>query len=151
MTQPVLGRATAADISEVAAMEQVCYSDPWPQSAFVGIHENPAVHFSVARVRDGAALAGYVVAWFVADEGEIANLAVDPLRRRQGVGRALLDAVLADAADRGTGTLYLEVRESNRAARELYGSRDFVEVGRRKHYYRSPQEDALILRCTLKR
>ena len=150
MTEPVLERATAADVSEVAAMEQVCYSDPWPESAFMGIHENPAVHFSVARDPKGG-LAGYVVAWFVADEGEIANLAVQPGQRRRGVGRALLDAVLTDAASRGTSTLYLEVRESNTAARELYGSRDFVEVGRRKRYYRSPQEDALILRCTLKR
>ena len=151
MTGPVLERATAADIPEVAALEQACYADPWPASAFQGIHENPAVHFTLARAREGGALAGYVVAWFAADQGELANLAVDPSMRRQGVGSILLDAVLDDAGSRGTTALFLEVRESNRAARELYGSRNFVEVGRRKRYYRSPVEDALILRCTLKR
>ena len=92
-----------------------------------------------------------MVAWFAADEGEVANLAVTPRLRQRGFGLALLDSVLAEAAERGTTSLFLEVRESNAAARKLYASRNFEEVGRRKRYYRSPEEDALILRCTLKR
>jgi [ribosomal protein S18]-alanine N-acetyltransferase len=147
----VVAPAVEGDLPEVSAMERACYSDPWAPSAFVGLHDNPAVHFAVARTEARGAVAGYVVAWFVADEGELANLAVTPGARRRGIGRALLDSVLADATTRGVRSLYLEVRESNAAARKLYASRDFVEIGRRKGYYRSPQEDALILRCTLKR
>ena len=147
----VLQPATVSDLPEIVALEGACYSDPWPASAFGGLPDNPAVHFVVAREGDGFPVAGYVVAWFVADEGEVANLAVAPRLRKRGIGVALLDSVLGDAAARGIGALFLEVRESNLAARKLYASRQFEEVGRRKRYYRSPEEDALILRCTLKR
>jgi ribosomal-protein-alanine N-acetyltransferase len=147
----MIAAAEPGDLAEVVAMERACYSDPWAPSAFSGLHENPAVHFAVARTEARGAVAGYVVAWFVGDEGELANLAIDPGLRRRGIGGALLDSVLRDATARGVRTLYLEVRESNAAARKLYASREFVEVGRRRGYYRSPQEDALILRCTLKR
>ena len=96
------------------------------------------------------AIAGYVVAWYVLDEGEVANLAVAPSLRGQGIGSALLDAAIRDSIDRGVADLYLEVRESNQSARRLYTSRGFEEVSRRKAYYRTPVEDALILRRTLK-
>lgn len=143
--------ATQADLEEVVALECACYSDPWPASAFAGLPDNPSVHFSLVREAERGPVAGYVVAWFVADEGEIANLAVSPRLRQRGFGSALLQSVLSDATARGTRALFLEVRESNEAARKLYASRHFEEVGRRKRYYRSPEEDALILRCTLKR
>ena len=95
-------------------------------------------------------IAGYVVAWFVLDEGEVANLAVAAGARRQGIGSALLDAAIRESTERGVTTLYLEVRESNQPARRLYASHGFEEVSRRKRYYRAPVEDALILRRTLK-
>ena len=121
LTDVVLRQATAADLPEVAALERVCYGDPWPASAFASLPDNARVFFAVA-----------------------------PDMRGRGIGRALLDAMLRDAESRGTAQLYLEVRESNQAARQLYATRGFEEVGRRKRYYRSPTEDALILRRTLK-
>ena len=142
--------AINADVPEVLALEQLCYSDPWPASAFVALTDDARVFFAVARRSDGA-LAGYVVGWFVLDEGEIANLAVTPVERGKGLGTAMLDAVLSDAGRRGVTTVYLEVRRSNAAALKLYRSRGFEQVGMRKGYYRTPVEDALILRCTLKR
>lgn len=141
--------ATAEDLPAVVALERSCYGDPWPASAFAALPENARVFFRITRGSSGDII-GYVVAWYVMEEGELANLAVAPSHRRQGIGTALLDATLADAAARGVSELYLEVRESNVAARHLYASRKFEEVGRRKRYYRSPQEDALILRRTLK-
>jgi ribosomal-protein-alanine N-acetyltransferase len=144
----VLRPATSADLPEVAALERACYGDPWPASAFASLPGNSRVFFTVARDLGGR-LAGYVVAWYVLDEGELANLAVEPKSRRQGIARALLDAMLGDAASRGTSQIYLEVRESNVAARTLYAAQKFEEVGRRKRYYRNPNEDALILRRTL--
>ena len=129
-------------------MERVCYPDPWAAGSFAALPDNPQVCFLVAR-DGGDRLQGYVIAWHVVDEGELANLAVAPGDRRKGVASALLDAVLEDATSRGTTEIYLEVRESNAAARALYSARGFDEVGRRKGYYRLPVEDALILRRTL--
>ena len=149
LNRPKIERATSADLPEVVALERACYTDPWPASAFVVLPDNPRVYFAVARRFDGRVI-GYVVAWYVEDEGELANLAVASDGRRQGTGRALLDAMMADAMARGTKELYLEVRESNAAARQLYHSLEFEEVGRRKAYYRLPPEDALILRRTFK-
>ena len=142
--------ATPADLPEVVAMERECYSDPWPASAFSALPDNPRVVFAVARDAETGRLEGYSIAWFVVDEGELANLAVTPKSRRRGVASKLLARVLDAASQRGTQDLYLEVRESNAAARALYGKNEFKEVGRRKSYYRSPTEDALILRRTLK-
>ena len=140
--------ATEADLAEVVALERVCYSDPWPATAFASLPLNSQVFFSVARDTDGR-LAGYVVGWYVLDEGELANLAVAPDLRSRGIGRLLLDAVLSDATARGTTELFLEVRASNAAAIQLYSARGFEEVGRRTRYYRMPTEDALILRRDL--
>jgi ribosomal-protein-alanine N-acetyltransferase len=138
-------RATAADLADVAAMERVCYPDPWSPSAFASLPDNPRVFFAVARDEENR-LTGYAIAWHVMDEGELANLAVAPDARRKGIASSLLDAVLDDAAKRGTTEIFLEVRTSNAAARALYSARGFDEVGRRKAYYRLPVEDALILK-----
>lgn len=145
----VLRNALPADIAEVVALERACYADPWPASAFASLPDSTRVFFAVARRAARAPIAGYVVAWYVMDEGELANLAVAPEARGLGIGSALLDGMLSDASARGTRLIYLEVRESNAAARQLYARRGFEEVGRRKGYYRSPTEDALILRCAL--
>jgi ribosomal-protein-alanine N-acetyltransferase len=92
---------------------------------------------------------GYLVAWFIMDEGEIANLAVAPEARSHGVGTLLLGTAIAMARRREVGTIYLEVRDSNAAARALYASHGFQEIGRRRRYYRRPVEDALVLRLVL--
>jgi [ribosomal protein S18]-alanine N-acetyltransferase len=146
----VLQTATPADLPEVTALERACYSDPWPPSAFTSLPGNDRVFFVLARDASNARLAGFGIAWFVMDEGELANLAVAPDSRGKGIGTALLEAVTSDALGRGTSQLYLEVRESNSAARHMYEAAGFQEVGRRKGYYRQPVEDALILRRTLK-
>ncbi len=146
----VLRRATAADVPEVAALEQVCYSDPWPASAFDALPDDERIFFAVALGGDGLVV-GYVVAWYVLDEAELANLAVSPPARGKRVGTALLDGMLRDAESRGITNVYLEVRRSNAAALTLYRSRGFEQVGMRKQYYRTPAEDALILCYTLRR
>jgi ribosomal-protein-alanine N-acetyltransferase len=149
LSEALLRTATAGDVADVAAMERACYSDPWPASSFATLPTNERVFFVVARAPDSDALLGFAIAWYVMDEGELANLAVAPEQRRLGIGQALLEAVTSDALGRGTAELYLEVRESNSAARRLYEAAGFEQVGRRKRYYRQPEEDALILRRTL--
>lgn len=141
--------AHPADLAQVAAIELASFSDPWSSRAFASSLQRPEVRMTVAECRgagQGAMVAGYMVAWFVAGEGEIANVAVHPDWRRRGVGAALLDDVLAAAGAADVHVLFLEVRASNSAARNLYASRGFLPVGRRRRYYVDPVEDALILR-----
>jgi len=99
--------------------------------------------FLVAEL--GGLVAGYVVAQCAADEGEILNLGVAVAHRRRGVGRALVEHVLAALGVRGVRVVYLEVRESNAGARRLYEALGFGEVARRARYYRRPIEDAVVL------
>ena len=143
----VLRPARDADIPAVLEIEQAAFGDPWSRSAFIDLLDDPRVAFLVADA--GGAVQGYVVAWFVLDEGEIGNLAVSAEARRGGIGARLLDGAIGAVRKARVDSLYLEVRDSNAAARALYASRGFVEVGRRRDYYRRPKEDALVLRLSL--
>jgi [ribosomal protein S18]-alanine N-acetyltransferase len=144
----VIERVRSSDLSRIASVEKQCFSDPWAPSAFRDLERNPRVQFLCARASIDQPALGYVVAWFAADEGEIANLAVAPEARGRGIGGALLDAALSHAEQLRVTAMYLEVRDSNQTARRLYESRGFSEVGRRRAYYRRPVEDAVILRRT---
>jgi ribosomal-protein-alanine N-acetyltransferase len=140
--------AWAGDLDQIVAVERASFSDPWHRQSFAHLLEDSRVYFRVACLSSGE-VAGYVIAWFAADEGEVANIAVAPGARGRGIGAAMLDAVMEAALGRGVGSLYLDVRESNLTARRLYASRGFAEIGRRRGYYRRPSEDALVLRCRL--
>lgn len=142
-------RARREDVDAVAAMERRAFSDPWSANSFRALFGNPIVHFAVAEETLTKRVVGYVIAWFAADEAEIANLAVADDARRSGVGARLLDNALAVATERRCRVVFLEVRDSNAAARALYASRRFDVVGRRSRYYRKPVEDALILKRDL--
>jgi len=143
-----VSRAGVDDVDLVVGIEREAFSDPWSENAFHAALAHPAVFFGCARDGDGE-VAGYVVAWFAADEGEIANLAVAPAMWGKGVGRRLLEAALEAASARDVVSVYLEVRDSNERARRLYGAFGFEEIGRRRRYYRRPVEDAIVLRRTL--
>ncbi len=150
-----ISAASVADVPAILDIERRAFSDPWSARSFRDALDHPAVFFACARHgagarSDGDQIAGYVVAWFVADEGEIANLAVDPAGWGSGIGKALLDAALEEGERRGAAAVYLEVRDSNARARKLYHSRNFEEVGRRRDYYQRPVEDAIVLRRMLK-
>jgi len=138
--------ACAADVPAVAAIEREVFADPWSANDFQECVAG-GVLFSVATA--GPVVVGYVVAHHAADEGEILNLGVTHGHRRRGVGRELVRHVLGELSRRTVKVAFLEVRESNTAARRLYESLGFVGVGRRRRYYRRPIEDAVILRVTL--
>ena len=82
------------------------------------------------------------------DDAELIRIAVAPKYRRLGYGRKLMDALIKEAADRGIGNIFLEVRRGNAAAIRLYESAGFEQTGVRKDYYHAPKEDALIMRYT---
>lgn len=126
-------------------MEVASFADPWSPRDFAESLAHGVV-FLVAVGPDDR-VAGYLVARQMADEAEILNVGVDPRSRRQGIGRALVAAGLERVRALGAAQVYLEVRESNGAARELYRGFGFEEVARRPKYYRRPVEDAILLRA----
>jgi ribosomal-protein-alanine N-acetyltransferase len=150
-------RCVPEDLERIAAIERASFSDPWSFETFSATLALRHLRFLVAeegrhRPSGGGAepsLVGYVVALVMADEGEIADVAVHPDYRRRGIARTLMERMTADVIAAGVRALYLEVRESNSAARALYESLGFEQVGRRRGYYQRPSEDALLLRRDL--
>ncbi len=122
------------------------FSDPWSANDFADCLAS-GIPFLVAEQQ--GVVTGYVIAHGADDEGEILNLGVAPAHQRHGVGRALVEQVLALLAGAGARMVFLEVRESNAVARRLYQSLGFAEVARRARYYRRPVEDAVILRAAV--
>lgn len=141
--------AAEADLNQIVQIERASFADPWTEESFrrlLGGH--PAI-FQVIGIPPDTGIAGYVIAFSVGEDAELLNVAVESKYRGRGLAGQMLDAVLIELGARGVRTAFLEVRESNSAARALYGSRGFTEIGRRRNYYRRPIEDALVMRRIL--
>ena len=140
----------AADLPEVLALEAAAYTFPWSQGNFI---DSLAAGY-LAWVRHDAQqrLLAYCVAQPGFEETHLLNLTVAPAQQRRGHGRALLQALTAWTRARGDTALWLEVRQSNAAARALYAASGFAEVGLRRAYYPAPRqqrEDAVVMRLAL--
>lgn len=136
---------TAADVPSVAALEKLCFSDPWSVSSIASELDNPLSLWLVWE-EDGAA-AAYLGVQRVPPQADVMNVAVSPALRRRGIARALfaeLERRLPEIDE-----LFLEVRASNSGGIALYRTLGFEQVGRRPNYYLDPREDALILRKEL--
>lgn len=90
-------------------------------------------------------ISGFVIALAEGPEWEIENIVVGPGSQRRGCGSHLLRALLDKAREERVSRIFLEVRESNVAARAFYAAATFTVNGRRKSYYRNPEEDALLM------
>ncbi len=134
-------------IAQIAALEQLCFSDPWSENSVRSELSNPLSLWLVAE--EGDKVIGYVGSQSVPPEADVMNLAVAPDYQKKGIGRKLMTELIAELHSRGMNALFLEVRVGNLPARSLYQSLGFVEVGRRPKYYVNPTEDALILRKEL--
>jgi ribosomal-protein-alanine acetyltransferase len=99
-----------------------------------------------SQMEQDIALAGFLVAQHIAPEWELENIVVAPELRSQGMGSRLLNELLSLARETNSQSVFLEVRESNIAARKLYEKAGFEPIGRRKSYYSDPVEDALLYR-----
>lgn len=128
MTRP----GTAADLPAVALLQRECpEAAQWDVAGYLAYEFRIAEHHGV--------VAGFAVWRAVADgEWELLNLAVSPAFRRRGLGAALVAAI-------PPGRIFLEVRESNAAARALYENQGFRLLGRRKRYYNDPVEDGIVM------
>jgi len=144
MNAPVLAPLTVADLEEVALIENVSFTAPWPTSAYVTeLTTNRLARYVGARI-DGA-LVGFGGIWLMVDEAHITTMAVLPAIRRNGVATALLLELLQEARRGGARVATLDVRVSNLDAQRLYLAFGFVEVGRRIRYYDDNDEDALVM------
>lgn len=141
MSAPVVRAATAADVDAIDAISRHAFIQPWPRQTFVDELTRPHGRLIVAVDRD--VVIGFANFWLVADEVHLLAIAVDPDRRRGGVGAALLAAVLAAGAD--ARVITLEVRASNVPAIALYRAHGFVAVATRRGYYGGDDEDAVVM------
>ena len=149
MTGIVLEDARAAQLGDVMTIMTEAFDpefgEAWTEPQCSGILILPGVWITIARC-DGKP-AGFSIARIVVDEAELLLLGVRRDARRQGVGRALLDAFCREAGQRGASRVHLEMRDGNAAA-GMYGMAGFEQVGRRPDYYRgsaSQSFDALTL------
>ena len=145
MMNMTIARMEEQHIEAVADLEAMCFSTPWTEENLRSSLANKTDYFFVALDEEEDVI-GYIGVSVVADSCFINNIAVYPACRRQGVGTALLKIAIMTADVNSTEFISLEVRESNAAAIALYEALGFEEMGRRKNFYRRPQEDALILR-----
>jgi ribosomal-protein-alanine N-acetyltransferase len=135
---------TQNHVSSVAALETVCFTDPWSENSVASELVNPLSVWLVAEAE--GAVVGYVGSQTVMGETDMMNVAVHPNYRRSGIARMLILELIKALKERESSSLTLEVRASNVPAITLYTNLGFVETGRRRNYYRNPKEDALILR-----
>lgn len=143
----------AEDIEAIHEIERECFSDPWSRRALEEEMALAGSHFVVAAASSAAGEAGvvgYAIARMAFDEAEVANLAVAPASRGQGIGAMLVQGLLDRARAMGALDCWLEVRASNAAARGLYRQLGFDDVGLRRRYYARPEEDAILMRRNLR-
>ena len=130
------------DVAPAAALERLCFAEPWSERALELFLGPDAVAFAV---RNGTGTVGYGGMMLAPGEGQITNIAVHPDLRRRGIGRAILRALLDEAGRRGLEQVVLEVRVSNAGAIALYEGMGFLRAGLRKRFYRNPVEDAIVM------
>lgn len=149
-------------ISEIAALESDIFPDPWseksirdtlgnPQARIWAIISRQAPPCSCASTSPEHAgkpqLLGYVIFYYVLDEGEIARIATSPQHRRQGVAVRLLEKMRAFSYEQNITRWLLDVRISNETAIHFYKAAGFAKDGVRKNFYANPPEDAILMSC----
>ena len=140
----VIRKMRVDDVSAVVELDKISFSLPWPERSFrFELTDNPASRCWVAEM-DGKVVA-MIVVWLIVDEAHVANIATHPEYRRQGIGMRLLAYALRHMLQEGARSSFLEVRESNIAAQEMYRKFGYEVTGRRRHYYRDNDEDALLM------
>ena len=131
-------------LDSLADLESLAFSTPWSYDALAEELQNPLAVFLVAEDVDAESAVGYLGMHHILDEGFIANLAVHPAYRRQGIARSLLREAQEYAEAHDLARLTLEVRASNVPAIALYEGMGFTRDGIRPGFYDSPKEDAAI-------
>ncbi len=136
-------RMQECDLDQVAALEQLIFSEPWSRRSFEETYLKKENCYLVV-VEEGQVLA-YCGLWGILGEGDICNVAVREDIRRHGLAEAMLNELLKEAGAMGIHAFTLEVRVGNAPAIALYHKLGFEDAGVRPGFYEKPREDALIM------
>jgi len=137
-------KMTLEDMPSVIDLDQKSFSLPWPERSFrFELTANSASRCWVAEL-DGK-IVGMIVVWLIIDEAHVATIATHPDFRRRGIGTKLLSHALRLMMDEGASSSFLEVRESNFSAQEMYRKFGYEVSGRRPRYYKDNNEDAILM------
>jgi ribosomal-protein-alanine acetyltransferase len=141
----VIRRGTSADIPDLMALErQAPAAAHWSREQYQSAFSADAPSRMLLIIEEDADIQGFIAGRALDKEREIENIVISDFVRRRGFGSRLVQEFLALARSRGAEEIFLEVRESNLAARRLYETSGFSESGRRQSYYQQPQEDAIV-------
>ncbi len=147
MDKFVIAPYTETLLADIVTIERESFSTPWTSESLRQAGEMENSIFLTVTAEETAVGFGCIL--LVAGEGELVDIAVSPAYRKLGLGQMLMTALLTEAADRGTEQIFLEVRQSNTPARNLYEKNGFTAIGLRKKYYKEPVEDAVLMQCRL--
>lgn len=137
----------ASDIDAVMAIQQHSVTaSVWTREHYLVLTKRHNDRRHALVIEEDGEVGGFIIGSKIGDEWEIENIAVKPDARRRGLGSHMVGEFINLANVMGAKAIYLEVRESNHAAKALYEKWAFTEEGRRKGYYKDPVEDALVLK-----
>ena len=137
----------STDLPIVLETEASCYPDPWSQRTFADCLAAHDKGYRCYVLLMDDQIIGHAVLTVILDEAELLNFCLAPTQQGKGLARRYLDSVMTTLAEQGANKLYLEVRQSNTPARQLYVSAGMHQIGRRKDYYPlgNGREDAILM------
>ena len=152
--QVAIRHATEEDIPDILRLARSSesaaqWSEQQYRALILGGESATSTLALVAGSSENSPILGFLIARHVDREWELENIVVSTEVRRNGIGKHLCERLLGEAQQRNGEVVFLEVRESNIAARALYKKLGFRETGRRKSYYNNPLEDAVVCCKTL--
>ncbi|OBX04363.1 alanine acetyltransferase [Gallibacterium genomosp. 3] len=137
------------DFAQIFSIETAAHTVPWSLGT---LKNNQGENYLNLKLLQQDQIVGFCICQMVLDEATLFNIAITPQSQGQGLGKTLLQSLMAQLREKGINTLWLEVRESNKKAQCLYQTLGFNEVSLRKNYYPLPdggREHAIIMACYL--
>ncbi|HSM24809.1 MAG TPA: ribosomal protein S18-alanine N-acetyltransferase [Anaerolineaceae bacterium] len=141
------------DLDVVKTIDKLCFSNPWPENAYLyELENNPNARSWVIETRNEQSnkIIGFAVIWIVLDEAHIGTIAIDPSFQAKGIGQYFLANVCLKLISENISKIFLEVRKSNSKAIKLYEKFSFNIDGERKNYYRDNGESAILMSAPIK-
>lgn len=154
MSEAVIREARESDLARICEIELESFSDPWSEGMLASLMNNDSARLLIAEL-DGeiCAFAGVYIIDGTSDDicgdAELADIAVAKAHRREGLAKLLMQELFELAREHFCSAVFLEHRDSNIAAHELYRSMGFETTGKRNNYYASPREDAVLMKKEL--
>lgn len=142
-----ISEADFQELPKIAALEREIFPDAWSLKSLEETWKQKNSAIFVAKTKEG--MAGYLIFYYVLEEGEIARIATAHSVRRQGVAGQMFRKLLDFCQEQQITRIMLEVRENNEAARRFYGKSGFTKDGIRRNYYENPKENAVLMSVNL--